>query len=88
MELNRFHINCLRRLLRITWKGMILDTEVLKRAGLQSIHALLKKAQFQWADHVVRMSNERLPKRLLNCQRGGDLLAVSAKVIKTPSNLP
>ena len=64
-KLNRFHINCLCRLLRITWQDMIPDTEVLKCAGLQSIHALLKTAQLQWAGHVVRMSEERLPKHLL-----------------------
>jgi len=64
-RLNKFHINCLRRLLRITWQDMILDTEVLKRAGLQSSNALLKKAQLRRAGHVIGMSDERLPKRLL-----------------------
>ena len=62
---NRFHINSLRRLLHITWQDMIPDTDVLKCAGLQGIHALQKKAQLRWAGHVVRMSDERLPKRLL-----------------------
>ena len=64
-KLNRFHTNCLRRFLRIIWQDMTPDTDVLKRAGLQSIHALLEKAQLRWAGHVVRMSDERLPKRLL-----------------------
>ena len=64
-KLNRFHNNCMHRLLRITWQDMIPDMEVLKRAGLQSINALLKKAQLRWAGHIVRMSVERLPKRLL-----------------------
>ena len=49
---------------------MIPDTEVLKHAGFQSINALLKKAllkkaQLRYAGHVVRMSDDRLPKRLL-----------------------
>ena len=57
-------MDSLRRLLRITWQTMIPYTEVFKRAGLQSSHALLKKAQLRWAGHVVRMSDER-PKRLL-----------------------
>ena len=64
-KLNRFHVNCLRRLLHITWQDLIPDTEVLKCAGQQSIRALLKKAQLRWAGHVVRISDERLPKHLL-----------------------
>ena len=64
-ELIRFHINCLRRLLHINWQDMIPDTEVPKRAGLQSIHALLEKVQLRWAGHVVRVSDESLPKHLL-----------------------
>ena len=64
-KLNRFHINCLRRLLRITWQDIIPDPDVLMCAGLQRIHSLLKKAQLRWAGHVVRMIDERLPKRLL-----------------------
>ena len=51
--------------LRITWQDMIPDKEVLESAGLQSIHTLLKKAQFRWASHVVRMSDEKLTKHLL-----------------------
>ena len=43
----RFHINCLRRLLRITWQDIIPDTEVLTGAGLQCIHVLLKKVQLR-----------------------------------------
>ena len=63
--LNRFHINCLRKLLRITWQDMIPDTKVFKRARLQSIHILLKKTQLRRICHVVRMSDERLPTRLV-----------------------
>ena len=38
---------------------MIPDTEVLRRTGLLSIDTMLTKA------HIVRMGDERLPKRLL-----------------------
>ena len=41
------------------------DTEVLTRAGLPSIHMLLKKAQLRWAGHVARLPDYRLPKKLL-----------------------
>ena len=36
-RLNHFHTSCLRKLLKIKWQYRILDTEVLKRAGIQSI---------------------------------------------------
>jgi len=89
-KLNRFHINSLRRLLRITWQDMIPDTEVLKRAGLQSMHTLLRRTQLRRIGHVVRMSDERPPKRLLCGElfEGGGPLAVIANVTRTPSNPP
>ena len=40
-RLNHFHTSCLRKLLKIKWQR-ILDTEVLKRTGMQSVHTLLK----------------------------------------------
>ena len=55
-RLNHFHTSCLRKLLKIKWQDRIPDTEVLKRAGMQSVHTLLKLAQ--------------LPECLMNvCQR-------------------
>ncbi|KAI8492323.1 hypothetical protein Bbelb_297760 [Branchiostoma belcheri] len=64
-KLNRFHINCLKRLMKITWQDKVPDTEILQRADLPSIHTLLRKAQVRWAGHLVRMPDTRLPKRLL-----------------------
>ena len=42
-KLNHFHTTHLRKLLGIKWQDKIPDTEVLARAGLPSIHTLLKK---------------------------------------------
>ena len=64
-RLNHFHTSCLRKLLKIKWQDRIPDTEVLKRAGMQSIHTLLKLAQLRWTGHVNRMPDERLPKKIL-----------------------
>ena len=64
-RLNHFHTSCLRKLLKIKWQERIPDTEVLKRAGMQSIHTLLKLAQLRWTGHVTRMPDERLPKKIL-----------------------
>ena len=64
-RLNHFHTSCLRKLLKIKWQDRIPDTEVLKRAGMLSIHTLLKLAQLRWTGHVTGMPDERLPKKIL-----------------------
>ena len=64
-RLNHFHTSCLRKLLKIKWQDRIPDTEVLKRAGMQSVHTLLKLAQLRRTGHATRMPDERLPKKIL-----------------------
>ena len=64
-RLNHFHTSCLRKLFMIKWQDKIPDTEVLKRAGMQSVHILLKLAQLRWTGHVTRMPEEHLPKKIL-----------------------
>ena len=64
-KLNHFHLSCLGKLLKIRWQDKIPDTEVLTKAKMQSIHTLLKLAQLRWTGHVTRMSDERLPKKVL-----------------------
>ena len=64
-RLNHFHTSCLRKLLEIKWQDRIPDTEVPKRAGMQSVHTLLKLAQLRWTGHVTRMHEKRLPKKIL-----------------------
>ena len=53
------------KLLKIKWQDRITDIEVLKRAGMQSVHTFLKLAQFRWTGHVTRIPDERLPKKIL-----------------------
>ena len=64
-KLNHFHTTCLRKLLGIKWQDKIPDTEVLTCADLPSIYTILMQSQVRWAGHVARMSNVRLPKKLL-----------------------
>ena len=52
-RLNHFHTSCLRKLLKIKWQDRIPNTEVLKRAGMQSIHTPLILAQLRWTGHVT-----------------------------------
>ena len=44
-KLNHFHLSCLRKLLKSRWQDKIPDTEVLKKAKMQSVHTLLKLAK-------------------------------------------
>ena len=41
-RMNHFHTSCLRNFLKLEWQDRIPDIEVLKRAGIQSVHTLLK----------------------------------------------
>nr|VZI28302.1 unnamed protein product [Spirometra erinaceieuropaei] len=63
-RLNHFHLSCLRRILRLNWQDRIHDTDMLERTGILSIYAILRQMQLRWSGHLVRMDDERLPKRL------------------------
>ncbi|BHF76209.1 hypothetical protein SprV_0501930700 [Sparganum proliferum] len=63
-RLNHFHLSCLRRILRLNWQDRIPDTDGLERTGISSIYTMLRQMQLRWSGHLVRMDDERLPKRL------------------------
>ena len=63
-SLNSFHLKCLHKILKIRWQDKVPDTEVLHRADITSIHTLISKNQLRWSGHVVRMDDNRLPKRI------------------------
>nr|VZI06148.1 unnamed protein product [Spirometra erinaceieuropaei] len=63
-RLNHFHLSCLRRILRPKWQDRIPDTDVLERTGILSIYAILRQIQLRWSGQLMRMDDERLPKRL------------------------
>ena len=60
--LNKFHLQCLRKMLRITWRDKITNNEVLTRCGSSHIHSIMAQRTLRWAGHVERMSSDRLPK--------------------------
>ncbi|XP_053472146.1 uncharacterized protein LOC128602404 isoform X1 [Ictalurus furcatus] len=77
-KLNHFHTTSLRKILAIKWQNKVPDTVVLNQAGLLSIFTILMMTQLCWAGRVIRMTDQRLPKRLLygklqqgqRCQEG------------------
>ena len=64
-KLEAFQQRSLRSIMRVKWEEKTPHSEVLERAKCCSIESILKKRQLQWAGHIVRMDDERLPKILL-----------------------
>ena len=62
--LEQFHQRSLRNILRISWEDRRTNISVLEEANSTSIEAILIKNQLRWAGHVVRMTDERLPKQI------------------------
>ena len=85
-RLNHFHLCCLRKL-KIKWQDQIPDTEVLGKAGMQSMHTVLKLAQLRWIGHVIRMPDARLPKKVFygELQEGRGSQGGRRNATKTPS---
>ena len=59
-KLNSFHLRCLRCILHIQWQDKVPNTEVLDRANLKSIFAILSERHLRWLGHVRRMEHDRL----------------------------
>ena len=85
--MNSFHLRCLRRILGIRWQDRISNEEVLKRAGLCSIQAMLGARRLKWLGHVHRMGDSRIPKQILygelvqgKRKRGGQVKRFKAQV--------
>ena len=63
--MNSFQLRCLKRILGITWQGKVPNTEVVNRAKLPSMYALLSQRRLRWLGHVYRMKEGRMPKDIL-----------------------
>ena len=61
-KLDQFHLRCLCKILGITWMDKVSNQDVLRRANLPGVEALITKAQLRWSGHVMRMEDSRLPK--------------------------
>ena len=64
-KLKTFHMRCLRKIQGIAWQDRIPDKDVLARAGMPSMFALLSQRRLRWLGHVRRMKNGIIPKDTL-----------------------
>ncbi|KAJ8038823.1 hypothetical protein HOLleu_16363 [Holothuria leucospilota] len=64
-KLNVYHMRCFRKILGITWEEKITYSEVLSKAKLPTIFAMLSERRLRWLDHVHRMEKGRIPKDLM-----------------------
>ncbi|XP_076041829.1 uncharacterized protein LOC143025712 [Oratosquilla oratoria] len=66
--LEKFHQRCLRSILNISWEDRRTNVSVPKAANATSIEAHIIKSQLRWSGHVVRMSDDCLPKQIFYSQ--------------------
>ena len=60
-----FHLRSLRRILGMSWRDKVPNTEVMDRAGLLTMYTLLRQCRMRWIGHVRRMEDGRIPKVIL-----------------------
>jgi hypothetical protein len=63
-KLESFHMRCLRRICGIKWQDMTPNTEVLLRSKMYGIQYYIMKSQFRWTGYVIRIEDDRIPKKL------------------------
>ena len=65
-RLNSFHLRCLRRILGISqWQDRVPNKDVLERAGIPSMFAMLSQRLLRRLGHILRTEDGRLPKDVL-----------------------
>jgi len=62
-RLNAFNLRCLSRMLGITWQDHVTNIDVLAKAGMPSMYAILTQRRLHWLGHVIRTDDGRIPKR-------------------------
>ena len=63
-RLDQFYMRCLRHIAGIKWQDMVPNTEVLELCGTWGIEFHIKRAQLRRSGHLVRMTDDRIPKAL------------------------
>ena len=64
-HLDTFQMRCLRRISRISLRQKITNVDIRAACNTESVKVLVSYRRLRWLGHLARMSDERLPKRLL-----------------------
>ena len=64
-KLNSVHLRSLCRILGISWRDKVPNTEVLDHTGLPTMYTLLRQCRMCWIGHVRHMEDGRIPKDIL-----------------------
>lgn len=65
-KLDAFHHKCLRKILGISYRDRITNRDILNRTQQQEISEIIRNRRLRWFGHVVRMRDERFPKKVLS----------------------
>ena len=68
-RLEKFHMSCLRQMLRVRWQDRLTNNEVLSRCGSVSLETVIASRTLRWAGHLSRMDDKRLPKMVFYGER-------------------
>ena len=70
-RMRTFESNCLRKIMKIRWYEHVSEEELRLRTNQQSVIEKIKITRWKWYGHVLRMSDERLPKQVLDWRPEG-----------------
>lgn len=60
-----FHINCLRKILRIFFPKVITNEELYNRSMSEPIRNIIRRRRLKWLGHVLRISTDGIPRFVL-----------------------
>ena len=66
-KLNSFHLRCIRKILRITYKDRVTNKKVLNQSQQPKMQGIVNKRRLRYAGHVLRYPTNRHPKFAMSC---------------------
>ena len=84
--LEAFHIRCLQQIMGITWRDKVPHSDILKKTHCVSLETILKRNQLRWIGHVIRMTDDRLPKRFLYGELDGGARSAGGQIKRYKDN--